>query len=165
MHDPQDPRESLDELIACFPRLFHGGPPRIPGYIASGWHPIVMDLFHKIDQLLDDGEADQFRLVQIKEKFGRLRVYVTLADHYDLVGDIHQPGGVVTIKLPASDRESPRPSKLDVIQGYITEAAARSGIRCDVCGEPGVLRPGGWVRTLCDRHAAERDAGRDPKET
>jgi hypothetical protein len=27
-----------------------------------------------------------------------------------------------------------------------------SGKTCEVCGEPGKIRPGGWIRTLCEEH-------------
>lgn len=29
---------------------------------------------------------------------------------------------------------------------------------CDVCGAPGLLRQGGWIRTMCDEHAEGRVA-------
>ena len=28
---------------------------------------------------------------------------------------------------------------------------------CEVCGEPGTLRTGGWLKTLCDKHNDERN--------
>ena len=124
-----------------------------------------MDLFRKIDALLDDGEADTFRVEQIKEKFGSLRVYVTLADHYDVVGDIHHPTQVVTVTVPSSSRDTPRPSKLDVIQGYIDEAAVLTKTTCEICGQPGQRRSGGWIRTLCDQHAADLRAGHHHQES
>ena len=34
--------------------------------------------------------------------------------------------------------------------------AALSYLTCEECGEPGVLRQGGWARTLCDVHAEGR---------
>ena len=27
---------------------------------------------------------------------------------------------------------------------------------CEECGQPGVLRGGGWLKTLCDEHAGDR---------
>ena len=27
---------------------------------------------------------------------------------------------------------------------------------CEKCGEPGVIRKGGWIATLCDEHAKEK---------
>lgn len=35
------------------------------------------------------------------------------------------------------------------------EVAART---CETCGEPGTLRSGGWIKTLCDAHQAEWQA-------
>ncbi len=41
------------------------------------------------------------------------------------------------------------------------EAAGDESYRtCEICGEPGVLRQGAWLKTLCDRHAEE--TGRKP---
>jgi len=31
-----------------------------------------------------------------------------------------------------------------------------AAITCEECGKPGELRTGGWMRTLCDEHEAER---------
>lgn len=42
----------------------------------------------------------------------------------------------------------------------IREAEGRSASACEVCGRPGTLRGGGWLKTLCDAHAAERLASR-----
>jgi hypothetical protein len=36
---------------------------------------------------------------------------------------------------------------------FIDEMEARSLEICEVCGQPGRPREGGWVRTLCDEHA------------
>lgn len=41
---------------------------------------------------------------------------------------------------------------------YIEFAEAMSGRICEECGAPGVLRGGGWLRTLCDGHAGDREA-------
>lgn len=35
----------------------------------------------------------------------------------------------------------------------ITAAEWLSGAVCEVCGAPGSVRTGGWIRTLCDAHA------------
>jgi hypothetical protein len=36
------------------------------------------------------------------------------------------------------------------ISGAIAMAESMSGHICEVCGEPGQRRSGGWIRTLCD---------------
>lgn len=43
---------------------------------------------------------------------------------------------------------------------YVTEEAERkSGKTCEVCGRPGKLRGGLWVRTTCQDHADQRSTG------
>jgi len=37
----------------------------------------------------------------------------------------------------------------------IDEAEEKSFKTCEVCGAPGKLRKGGWVRVLCDKHDKE----------
>lgn len=43
-----------------------------------------------------------------------------------------------------------------VIGGMVRMAEAMSEVTCEECGTPGKLRHGGWIRTLCDTHEAER---------
>lgn len=38
----------------------------------------------------------------------------------------------------------------------IEEAERQSFQTCEDCGKPGKVRGGGWLRTLCDEHAAKR---------
>ena len=44
----------------------------------------------------------------------------------------------------------------DKIRGMVGMAESLSAITCEECGAPGDQRQGGWIRTLCDEHAAER---------
>lgn len=46
----------------------------------------------------------------------------------------------------------------DVIDGMVRMAESWAGRTCEVCGNPGVARNGGWIKTLCDHHEAERQA-------
>lgn len=39
--------------------------------------------------------------------------------------------------------------------GVESMAESMSAVTCEVCGSPGKIREGGWVRTLCDEHAKE----------
>lgn len=41
------------------------------------------------------------------------------------------------------------------ITGAIAVAEMMSADLCETCGEPGKIRNGGWVRTLCDKHQEE----------
>ena len=40
----------------------------------------------------------------------------------------------------------------EYISGLEHMADAMSAVTCEECGSPGVLRNGGWIRTLCENH-------------
>ena len=44
-------------------------------------------------------------------------------------------------------------SYTDTMHDIIHEYEEKSYITCEVCGEPGTTRRGGWIKTLCDEHA------------
>ena len=44
----------------------------------------------------------------------------------------------------------------DQIRGMVTIAEAWASHSCETCGAPGKSRQGGWIKTLCDLHEAER---------
>ena len=46
------------------------------------------------------------------------------------------------------------------IHERIDAAANESLATCEQCGAPGVLREGGWLKTLCDEHNKQREEKR-----
>ena len=44
----------------------------------------------------------------------------------------------------------------DKMYEIIREYERLSAVTCEVCGEVGQIRPGGWVATLCDTHYEQR---------
>jgi hypothetical protein len=46
----------------------------------------------------------------------------------------------------------------DMIDGMVRMAEAWADHTCEECGKPGKSRNGGWIKTLCDEHEAERQA-------
>jgi hypothetical protein len=42
------------------------------------------------------------------------------------------------------------------IHGMVRMAEAWADASCETCGAPGKRRDGGWIKTLCDHHEAER---------
>lgn len=44
----------------------------------------------------------------------------------------------------------------EYVDGLISMAESMSARTCETCGSPGKTRRGGWVRTLCDKHAEEQ---------
>jgi len=46
----------------------------------------------------------------------------------------------------------------DTIDGMVRMAESWASNACEECGVPGQSRSGGWIKTLCDEHDAERQA-------
>jgi hypothetical protein len=46
----------------------------------------------------------------------------------------------------------------DTIDGMVRMAESWASNACEECGVPGQSRGGGWIKTLCDEHDAERQA-------
>ena len=46
----------------------------------------------------------------------------------------------------------------ETVRGMVTMAESWAARTCETCGKPGKSRSGGWIRTLCDEHEAERQA-------
>lgn len=42
------------------------------------------------------------------------------------------------------------------IHGMVRMAESWAAVTCEECGQPGKLRTGGWMRTLCDVHEEQR---------
>lgn len=40
----------------------------------------------------------------------------------------------------------------DEFYGLVEAAEREAAVTCEECGEPGELRGGGWLKTLCNRH-------------
>lgn len=97
--------------------------PRFHDHVGPGWRQILEDL-HRDLLNVDPG----YQVFQVKEKFGDLRVY--LDPSLSGLGDSQLTRTAVAI--------------------LVSKAADKSRVTCEVCGEPGILRPGGWVKTLCD---------------
>lgn len=44
-----------------------------------------------------------------------------------------------------------------VVDGMVRMAEMMSSVTCEVCGKPGKMRGGGWIKTLCDEHAKKEN--------
>lgn len=87
----------------------------------AGWDPLLHPIVQKANEL-------DATIVQIKEKFGRLRVYF-------------DPGQADT----------------DALEEMIDQAELESGKTCELCGKPGkgMISGGSWHKTLCAEHGIE----------
>ncbi|MBI2060357.1 MAG: hypothetical protein HYT87_11365 [Nitrospirae bacterium] len=100
--------------------------------IGPGWHPILNDLWPRLEGA---------QIVQVKEKFGGLRVYCL--------------------------KDGKREGHHEELLNSLREAEGRSYRTCEVCGEPGSLiaKPRQWNRTRCAAHrdVPAPDSMRDPQ--
>jgi hypothetical protein len=125
-------REELElQLVKKYPELFkhYKGDPKVTCMAwgcahGDGWYEILENLCED----LSDYEGLVF--AQIKEKFGRLTVYVngTTDENWQEVHDL------------------------------INDATLDSAETCEDCGAPGRARDGAWRLTLCDECEEERNA-------
>jgi hypothetical protein len=100
--------------------------PRYRNFAGRGWWPILKGMHERL--LLIDSN---YRLSQVKEKWGVLRIY------------------------PDDEHYAERPHLLDQIEAVIADAVRESALTCERCGEPGRLRNDEeWLSQrhyLCDR--------------
>jgi hypothetical protein len=94
--------------------------------VGKGWSTLIDAIFDKRDELKIDT-----KIVQVKEKYGGLRVYT--GAFYD-------------------------DAAYDEFDKFLIEIEKQSYTICEDCGNAGQLREGRWYRTLCDEHATGRKA-------
>ncbi len=111
-------------LRAKYPRLL----PDLFGFECNaGWSDLLDDFFAVVDRVLPADAT--FRLQQVKEKFGGLRIYY----HIDAVvpPEVHK-------EIAEAD----------------LRAEARSEHICETCGKRGRMsNRGGYYTTVCEEHA------------
>lgn len=99
---------------------------QIPGhvvFVGEGWHQILARLHEQVVTLMPGYHVDQ-----VKEKFGELRVYLSLDPNLDR-----------DISAGVARR----------VDDLVDAAEAESRRTCEYCGKPGVPIDAGWVKTLC----------------
>jgi hypothetical protein len=149
----QDVNKSPRETLICF-----------GAECGDGWFEILDNLCGYITHLqksrtfflsLKDGEFKDFhcpgvKFMQIKEKYGTLRVYWNFAEieNYEEIKS----------KLKSPEQLDEYINKYyDTVENAIEFCEYLSSITCEECGKPGKLYTGGWYITLCPEHAKERD--------
>jgi len=111
---------TASELRERFPHMFAGTRFELP----PGWLGIFAILCEQVNRELSEVERQQFRWIQVKEKFGMFRGY-------------HEG---VTNKT------------LIYVETMVNQMESLSVNTCQVCGQPGHKRvEGGCVRTSCNK--------------
>jgi hypothetical protein len=102
------------------------------GYVLPGWVPLVDELHARVLKLDPD-----IHVAQVKEKFGGLRYYYDTSEKYQ-----KKHGGCRAFTDPM----------FLLVHAYENISVTT----CEVCGERGKQREGGWIHTLCDAHDEAR---------
>jgi hypothetical protein len=125
--------DQIDKLIQDYPVVFRNMDTSVISSVPAGWYSIVDDLCTNLTPLLEEAlqanpespDEPLFSLLQIKEKFGGLRIYFMMNTKND---DLY-------IK----------------VQKMIDIAEDASYETCQITGKPGVLcKNGRWFMTLCE---------------
>lgn len=119
-------------FVESYAELFDpvGSPRASPGFPAvdEGWRDLLERACARIHAAVRL-HGGSLRVTQISEKYGTLR--------FNWEGSLS-------------------PEAAARVQEAVDLAEARSATTCEVCGDPGMLRAGDWLATLCDAHAEQR---------
>lgn len=113
--------------------------------VGKGWYPILELLCANIQQHIDWVTDTRERLL-VKNEYNN-----PIPDECPqvVVEQIKEKFGGLRFYYQGGDEQ---------IHGMVRMAEAWASVACEECGAPGKRRSGGWVRTLCDVHEAERQA-------
>ncbi len=111
--------------------------------IGAGWWPIIETLCRQIQHHIDWANGTRERLLKDNPYNSRIPEAVPQVT----VSQIKEKFGGLRFYYDGGD---------DMIDGMVRMAEAWADSSCEECGKPGTRRSGGWIRTLCDEHEAER---------
>lgn len=114
MNYPENVQKILDRIPEGWGLMRYIG-------VSEGWWPLIASLNESLAAIDPD-----YKVMQVKEKFGTLRYYIE------------------------TDTLRDDPEKYEQMDQLIYEAENESSSTCEKCGDPGELRTDNWYRvTLC----------------
>lgn len=116
------------EIIAKYPKLFRDLRSRNHFECDNGWNKIIEEMCEKANPLIPP-----------QDDLDNTETIVVVKEKY---GTLRIQGGTYP----------------DEVFKIFDEAEKRSETTCEVCGAPGLLRAGGWLRTSCNDHSGGRPA-------
>lgn len=150
--------DEFEALYKKWPDLLHKS--RHQGYmgVGKGWHNIIDVLCG-----LMSAEVEQVRArikysrdnptAQMKQSVEEMEDELEkLIDELPVILDIKEKFGGLRFYVDHAPER---------IRNYIDFAEQLSNYTCEVCGQPGKHRGGGWIKTLCDFHGKARERGED----
>lgn len=145
-------KQELDnKLFTQFPRIFSGRnlPPTESlmcfGFECSdGWYNILLCACYEIQNHIDHVNTTRERLLENNPH------NITIPDEVpQLVAmQVKEKFGTLSFYYSGGD---------DYCAGVINMAEQMSGKTCEVCGNTGSRRGGGWIQTLCEEHSDGRE--------
>lgn len=136
----------MKNLQESYPEQFNG-PYYLGTSVKSGWAAVVERTLDQIRAALPPDVMAGFHWLQIKEKFGELRMYWAI-DYQKVVANDTSAASLTD--------EAVRASLFRQIDGIVEAAEKASQRTCEHCGQPGRLYSNGYWATLCDEHATGR---------
>lgn len=137
--------DQYDEFIAKlhekFPAMFsekYGGI-----VVDSGWWPIIESLSSNIQHHIDS--VAKTRQLLLKDNPWNRPIPEEVPPV--VVEQIKEKFGGLRFYYSGGD---------DHIYGMVRMAESWASKTCEVCGKPGEIRSGGWIKTLCDEHEVDR---------
>jgi hypothetical protein len=119
----------VKHLETTYPKMFAG---RYGGIeCAAGWWPIIASLCAGIQHHIDWQNQQSQPVPQVT------------------VTQIKEKFGGLRFYYDGGD---------EYVSGLVTMAAGWASHACEECGSQGVLRHGGWLKTLCDTHHNLRES-------
>lgn len=101
--------------------------------VGSGWTSLVKKVFEELKKY------PTFRIIQVKEKFGRLRVYF----------DYNHEDYSIFQKLTDEDKQN-EGSNWKKFYHFLNTVEEESGRVCELCGNPGICHvEDAWIITRC----------------
>lgn len=133
--------EFVKELEAKYPEMFanpYGGVA-----VGPGWWPIIQSLCAQIDSYTKWRNNTREALLKHNPYNHPIPDEVPQV----VITQIKEKFGGLRFYYDGGD---------GFIRGLETMAEVWASYTCEECGKPGDRRDGGWIRTLCDEHEAER---------
>ncbi len=124
-----------------YPAMF--GKPYGGFAVGAGWWPIIEALCGQIQHHINWANETRERLLKDNPYKNRIPDAVPQVT----VDQIKEKFGGLRFYYTGGD---------DMIDGMVRMAESWAARHCEECGRPGRSRGGGWIRTLCDEHEAER---------
>jgi hypothetical protein len=120
-----------------------------------------MNFEERYPEIFDDHSDVSYPIgwTHILDKVFGLLVWTAKQRHEAMVRD----GSIVDFTYPRISQVKEKFGTLRIYADYVTDyqsgiitmAECLSAATCEVCGSPGALRDGNWIRTLCDHHHRE----------